>query len=151
MKTAAPIVLALLFVSGCAHQRAPQISVHAPTRIAATHALAAWTGEVRVAVGSSADELDRGASAALVEATVHGLIRELGIPAKVEVLSRDGDLGVFGAVHARVRVAFPGRVSLEKKYEALDLLESLRPGAGAYVPRPSRGGGAGGISASVSH
>lgn len=149
MKTIAPIALFALLVSGCAHQAAPQVSVHAPPRIAATHAVGVWTGEVRVAVGSSAGELE-GVETTMVEATVRGLIHQLGIPAKVEVLSRDGDLGVFGAVHARVRVAFPDRVSLEQKYEALGLLEGMRPGAGAFVERAKpRPGGAGGISASI--
>jgi hypothetical protein len=139
------VALALVLMPACAHVPASS------SQLATRHGVNAWTGDVRIAVGNAQTELD-GKSTALVEATVRGLLAQHGIAARVECLTKEGDIDLIGALHARVRVDFPERIRLDQKYEVLNLLDGMRPNAAAYVDRskPRRAaGGAGGVSASL--
>jgi len=131
MKTAV-LVLGALFVVSCAHREAGLVS--SPT-VAPRHALNSWQGEVRVELGSS-DSTFESADESLVAAALQGVMGVQGVRVQVECLDSQSEIGLHGAVHARVRVDFPDRLTLEQKYEVLSLLESMKPGAAAFLANP---------------
>ena len=122
------LVLGLMVLgSACAH--APAVQSARPA-IADTHRVSDWSGVVRIAVGSF--ELLEGGESALVESTVDGLITSVGSDVKVSCVEHEGDLGSSGVVHARVRLEFPARMTLEQKFTTLGLLQGLNPTGAAY-------------------
>ncbi len=129
-----PLLLLVVLLSACAHAPAP-----APLpALASAHQVSAWTGDIRIAVGNSS--VLEGGELALVESTVSGLISTVGASARVQCLDHEGDIGGTGVVHARVRVEFPDRMTIEQKFGALHLLEGLQPTEGAYKPLPAVNG-----------
>ena len=126
--TAAVLVLGVMVLgAACAHAPAAGSGTARPA-IADAHRISDWSGIVRIAVGSH--ELIEGGEAALVESTVAGLIASAGAGVKVSCLEHEGELGGNGVVHARVRLHFPERMTLEQKFTTLGLL----PAAGCGSP-----------------
>jgi hypothetical protein len=123
------LVLGLMVLgAACAHAPAAQTSPIQPA-IADAHRVGDWTGVVRIAVGSY--ELLDSSESGLVESTVTGLISGVGADVKVSCLEHEGALG-NGVVHARVRLQFPERMTLEQKFTTLGLLQGLNPTGEAY-------------------
>lgn len=131
------LIIGSFAASGCAHHGGTPVSNLGA--LSAPRPVSFWTGEVRIAAGSSHEDL-QGEDVVVVVSAVEGLLAQAGVPAQVQCLEHDGDMGTRGAFHARIRVDFPTKLSLEQKYEALGLLEGLKPAEAAYleptVPAP---------------
>jgi hypothetical protein len=124
------VVLVLgLMVLGAACAHAPAQTTSVQPAIADAHRVGDRTGVVRIAVGSH--ELLDANESSLVESTVTGLISSAGSDVKVSCLEHEGGLG-GGVVHARVRLQFPERMTLEQKFTTLGLLQGLNPTGEAY-------------------
>lgn len=126
-------VLALLCVAlcaACAHVPASTPAPH-PQVLPDRHRVSAWTGVVRIAVGSS--DLFEGNEAEFVESAVTGLIGALGSNVKVSCIDHEGEVGGSGVLHAHVRLEFAERMTLEQKFTTLGMLQSLNPTGEAYL------------------
>lgn len=130
------VFLAALIASGCAHQRLEQPTVEAA--IESPRFLPAWDGEVRISSAGGQDNMDAD-EALLVVSTIKAFLGQLGVEAQVRCIDRDGDLALRGALHANIQVSLLEDISTEKKFLALQTLQSLRPRAAAFLGQaPSR-------------
>jgi len=117
-----PVFSLAILSAACAHGPAPR------PELAAAHRVPDWTGVVRIAAGSY--ELVEGGEVKLIEAAIGGLVASFGSDIRVQCLEHES--GGNGAVHARVRLEFPERMTLEQKFGALGALQGLSPTGEAY-------------------
>jgi sulfur carrier protein ThiS len=127
----AAMIPVVFVASGCAHHRAADAASHPVLDRA--HAMPSWSGVIRISAGNSSREFAQNPK--VVEETVQGLVDSLGLDARVHCMETDGDLGVKGAIHARVSVNFPDKLTVEEKFEVMHLLENMKPSEGAYILR----------------
>lgn len=127
----ATMIPVFLIASGCAHHTTPAAVSHQVLDRA--HAMPSWSGVIRISTGNSSRELAE--SPRMVEETVQGLVNSLGLDARVRCMGTEGDLSVKGAIHAQVKVNFSDRLTVEKRFEVMHMLESMRPSENAYILR----------------
>ena len=125
------LVCSILPLAACSHGPALRVAPPAPT-----HAVPAWSGQVRLSSGNGTRSYhdNRLAVASTLEAVMEGM----GIDARVSCLGHDGDLMADGAIHASVRVEFLEELTHRDRMAALQLLEGLRPSPRAFVHQPHR-------------
>lgn len=127
------IIMSIWMTGGCAiHSAVPIVVATKVPSLPSKHAVPSWTGQVRLALGTSNQDVD-GQDAAIVMNTVKSLLEQVGVPVEIQCLEHDGNIGTSGAMHARIRVGFTQKLTIEQKFEALSVLQSLEPTTDAYI------------------